>query len=209
MNVFSEHVQEVQVVTARTEARQTTRRAVLQAAARLFEERGFLATTVRDIAREADVSVGTVMAAGDKEALLVELFDGLIEERQQLADTQVLGGTAWCGVDAVAVVEPFVVLFEERRDLAQAYASVLVSGRHSSVVFTGLARRLIAVFEQLMNACGCSGPMGAPGRAEALHAAYIGSLFIWSATPEGSASEFLAQLREVFAAICHHEGGDS
>ena len=77
------------------------------------------------------------------------------------------------------------------------------------MVFTDLARRLIAVFEQLMTACGCSGPMEARGRAEVLHAAYIGSLFIWSATPARSASELLAQLRDVFAAICPHEGGDS
>ena len=197
------------MLTARTEARQTTRLAVLHTAARLFDERGFLGTTVRDVAQEAGVSVGTVMAAGDKEALLVELFDRLIEERQQLADTQVLSANVWCGANAVAVVEPFVMLFEERRDLAQAYASILVSGRHSSVVFTDLARRLIAVFEQLLTACGCSHPMEARGRAEALHAAYIGSLFIWSATPERSASESLAQLRDVFAAICPHEGGDS
>lgn len=197
------------MVTARTEARQTTRRAVLQAAVLLFEERGFLATTVRDIAREAGVSVGTVMAAGDKEALLVELFDGLIEERQQLADSKVLGANVRCDVDAVGVVEPFVMLFEELRDLAQSYASILVSGRHSSVVFTDLARRLIAVFDQLMTACGCSHPMEARGRAEALHAAYIGSLFIWSATPERSAAEFLVQLRDVFAVICPHEGDDS
>lgn len=197
------------MVTTRTEARQVTRRAVLEAAGQLFDERGFLSTTVRDIAQEAGVSVGTVMAAGDKEALLVEIFDSLIEERQQLADTHPLGANAWCGAHAVAVVEPFVVLFEERRDLAQAYASILVSGRHSSVVFTDLARRLIDVFEKVVTACGCSSSVEARGRAAALHAAYIGSLFIWSATPERPGSDVLVKLRDVFAAICPHEGGDS
>jgi len=162
---------------------------------------------VRDTVREADVSLGTVMPIREKETLLVELFDVLIEERPKLTDMQILGGNTWCGADAVAVVEPFVVLPEERRDVA--HASVLVSGGHCSVVFTDLARWLIAIFEQLMNACGCSGPMETCGRAGALLAAYIGSLFIWSATPERSASGFLAHLREVFAAICHHEGGDS
>lgn len=162
---------------------------------------------MRDTVREADVSLGTVMPIREKETLLVELFDVLIEERPKLTDMQILGGNTWCGADAVAVVEPFVVLPEERRDVA--HASVLVSGGHCSVVFTDLARWLIAIFEQLMNACGCSGPMETCGRAGALLAAYIGSLFIWSATPERSASGFLAHLREVFAAICHHEGGDS
>lgn len=193
----------------RTEARQATRQAVLEAAGQLFDEGGFLSTTVRDIAQEAGVSVGTVMAAGDKEALLVELFDGLIEARQQLADTQAHNAHTWCGAAAVAVVEPFVMLFEERRDLAQAYASILVSGRHSSVVFTDLARRLIAVFEQLVTACGCVSPLEAHRRAEALHAAYIGTLFIWAANPERSGSDFMAQLRDIFAAICTHEGGHS
>ncbi len=197
------------MVTTRTEARQVTRRAVLEAAGQLFDERGFLSTTVRDIAQEAGVSVGTVMAAGDKEALLVEIFDSFIEERQQLADTQTLGANAWCSAHAVAVVEPFVVLLEERRDLAQAYASILVSGRHSSVVFTDLARRLIDVFEKVVTACGCSNPVEARGRAEALHAAYIGSLFIWLASPERPGSDFLIKLRNVVAAICPHEGGDS
>lgn len=75
------------------------------------------------------MSVGAIMAAGKREALLVELFGGLIEERQKLTDRQVLGGNVWCGPGSVAVVERFVVLFEERCDPAQAYASVLVSGR--------------------------------------------------------------------------------
>lgn len=195
------------MMSARTTARQTTRHAVAEAAARLFKERGFLATTVRDIAQEADVSAGTVMAAGDKEALLVELFDNLIEERQQLVDAQGPGAASECCAAAAAVVQPFAELFEERRELAQTYASILVSGRHSSVVFTDLARRLISVFEQLTAACGCSSPAEARGRAEALHTAYIGSLFIWAATPEKSASEFLVRLRDVFAAICPHRGG--
>ncbi|MCL0246041.1 TetR/AcrR family transcriptional regulator [Corynebacterium sp. CCM 8835] len=205
--MFSEQVQEVEMNGIRAEARQTTRRTVLEAAGKLFDERGFLETTVRDIARKAGVSVGTVMAAGDKETLLVEFFDSLIAERQQYADALAPGVGTRCDEEAVAVVEPFVSLFDERRDLAQAYASILVGGRHSSVVFTDLARRLIAVFEHLVEACGCPRSVDARGCADAFHAAYIGSLFMWSATPERSVSEFTAQLRDVFAAICPHGGG--
>ncbi len=193
----------------RTEARNETRRAVLKASDRLFHERGFQATTVRGIAQEAGVSAGTVMSVGDKEALLVELFDSLIEERQAHADAQNDAADPRCGADAVGIVEPFAALFDERRSLAQAYASVLVSGRHSSVVFTDLAQRLTAAFQQVITACGCSNATEARRRAKALHAAYIGSLFMWSATPETSAQQFLAQLSDIFAAICPHAGGDS
>ena len=200
---------EVQLAGVRTSGRNETRRAVLDAADRLFHERGFQATTVRDIARKAGVSTGTVMSVGDKEALLVELFDGLIAERQAQADVQNYAVDARSGADAVAVVEPFAALFDERRSLAQAYASILVSGRHTSVVFTDLAQRLTAVFQQVITVCGCSNASEAVKRAEALHAAYIGSLFIWAATPETSAQQFLTQLRDIFAAICPHTGGNS
>lgn len=192
---------------SRTFARLETRRAVLEAASRLLHSRGFQATTVRDIALEAGVSVGTVMSVGDKEALLVETFDGLISERQERADVRVFSGEACCGADAVAVVEPFAVLFEEHRDLAQTYASIIVSGRHSSVVFTDLANRLTAVFEQLLTVCGCSSSGEVQSRANALYSAYIGSLFIWSATSEIPAHDYLVQLSRVFATICHHERG--
>lgn len=193
----------------RAAARSETRRSVLEAADRLFHERGFQATTVRDIAREAGVSAGTVMSVGDKEALLVELFDGLIAQRQTHADAQNYAADVSCGADAVAVVEPFAALFDERRSLAQAYASILVGGRHSSVVFTDLAQRLTAVFQQVIAACGCSNETEALKCAEALHAAYIGSLFIWAATPETPAQQFLTQLRGIFAAICPHAGENS
>ena len=207
--MFSEHVQEVSVARIRTETRHATRRAVLEAASRLFGERGFASTTVRDMAQEAGVSVGTVMAAGDKEALLVELFDDLIDQRQQHIDTPALDPNKPCGESAVAIVEPFVALFEERRDLARTYASILVSGRHTSVVFTDLARRLITVFEQLITAHGCTNPADTRGRAEALHSAYIGNLFIWASTTEQSGADLLTQLRKVFTAICPPTGCNS
>ncbi|QNQ90918.1 TetR family transcriptional regulator [Corynebacterium poyangense] len=194
------------MVSTRAEAREATRRAVLDAASQLFDARGFHATTIRDIAHKAGVSVGTVMAAGDKEALLVELFDGLIEERQQEIDAQPPHANSRRVADIVAVVAPFVDLFEERRQLAQTYASILVGGRHSSVVFTDLARRLIEVFKQILTAGGWFTPSDASQRAQALHAAYVGSLFMWAATPERSAADFIDQLYKVFAAICSYEG---
>src|SRR5690606_25888699 len=70
--MFSEHVQ------SRSEQQAATRQKVLAAADRLFRAQGFKATTIRQIAAEAHVSTGTVMAAGDKDALLVSLFDNWI-----------------------------------------------------------------------------------------------------------------------------------
>jgi AcrR family transcriptional regulator len=55
----------------RAEYAEATRRAIMQAARRLFTERGYFATTVRDIADAARVSPATVYAVGGgKEALL-------------------------------------------------------------------------------------------------------------------------------------------
>ncbi|MBM7795712.1 TetR/AcrR family transcriptional regulator [Pseudoglutamicibacter cumminsii] len=194
---------------SRNETRQATRRAVLKATSRLFGERGFASTTIREIAQEAGVSVGTVMAAGDKEALLVELFDDLIDQRQQHIDSLDLDTSEPCGDSAISIVEPFVALFEERRELARTYASVLVRGRHTSVVFTDLARRLIDVFEQLITAHGCTSRADTHRRAEALHSAYIGNLFIWASTTEQSGADLLTQLRKVFTAICPPTGSNS
>jgi AcrR family transcriptional regulator len=52
-----------------------TRAAVLDAAGRLFVAKGFGATTMKDIAAEADVSVESVYAQGGKSALLLACVD--------------------------------------------------------------------------------------------------------------------------------------
>jgi len=60
----------------RTEQALMTRAGIAEAARRLFVARGWAATTVRDVAREAGVSVPTVYSAyGDKPGLLRALAD--------------------------------------------------------------------------------------------------------------------------------------
>ena len=68
----------------RAEQAVATRRAVLDAARDLFVRKGYLATTVADIAREARVAVDTVYATvGRKPALLREVLETAISGTDQ------------------------------------------------------------------------------------------------------------------------------
>lgn len=164
---------------ARTMARAETEHKVLCAAQELFDEHGYTDATIRDIACRAKVSVGTVMSVGDKEALLVQIFDQLIEAEHQHRTSITAEG---CVERCLELVRPFLTVFVERLDLARVYASILLSGRHSSEVFQALGERLIQEFEDAITSAeaGYSHPRAI---AKALHAAYIGTLFIWASTP--------------------------
>src|SRR4051794_28277823 len=59
----------------RAEQARQTRAAVLDAAGRCFLERGYAATTMKDVAAAAGVSVPTVFAQGGKAALLLACVD--------------------------------------------------------------------------------------------------------------------------------------
>src|SRR6516164_3451043 len=62
-------------MTRRQEYAQATRQAIVQAARKLFTERGYFATKVDDIAAEARVAPATVYAVtGGKQGLLGELI---------------------------------------------------------------------------------------------------------------------------------------
>ncbi|MEV6349723.1 helix-turn-helix domain-containing protein [Actinoplanes sp. NPDC051851] len=58
----------------REAAAAATQARIYEAAARLYAERGYLATTVADIAREADTSVPRVSLAGSKASLLIAAY---------------------------------------------------------------------------------------------------------------------------------------
>lgn len=192
----------------RTMARAETEQKVLCAAQELFDQHGYTHATIRDIACHANVSVGTVISVGDKEALLVQIFDQLIEaEHQHRAPTAAHGCVERC----LELVRPFLTLFVERLDLARVYASILLSGRHSSEVFQALGERLIQEFEDAIittqNQCARPGASAQPGAvahpraiAQALHAAYIGTLFIWASSPNQNL-DVEEHLRTHFATI--------
>lgn len=76
-----------QPMTRRALAKQRTRRHLLDAAKRLFNERGYEAATVRDIASAAGLSTGAVFASfADKAdlfgAVIIDDFDALLEHLQ-------------------------------------------------------------------------------------------------------------------------------
>lgn len=188
----------------REQLKQATRLRVLDAASRLFRERGFTSTTVRDIAEAAQVSAGTVMAVGDKSALLVAVFDTMIgqEHSRRTGAAVPSPDVASCADCLTALVEPFVLLFTDSPELARAYASILVSGAHASTLFTDLAAQLIEEFGAVVTQRGCRPEADAPATAAALHAAYVGTVFTWSARGAEDRPDLMNSLHSTFAAIC-------
>lgn len=190
----------------REELRRATQSRVLAAADRLFTKQGFAATTIRDIAAEADVSVGTVIAVGDKETLLVRVFDDLIaadQNRSPGAPTASRGTTKSPAQEILGLVEPFVVLFTGRAELSRTYASILVRAQHSSTLFTELAGQLIGEIEQVVLRSGARTADEAATTARSIYFAYVGVLFSWAARADAEPEELPESLLSAFAAFFH------
>lgn len=172
---------------------------VLRAADVLFQRQGFAETTIRDITASAEVSVGTVMAVGDKRALLVMIFDRFIEGLHQRQSPTNDGDSSQ--VDRImGLLDPFIILFTGRSELARAYASVLVAGEHLSSVFTELAETLI---NEIRAVLGYSLPDSST-RAKAIYHAYLGSLFAWAGGIDDPAA-LSEGLRTTITIICPDE----
>ncbi|MDK0524666.1 hypothetical protein [Streptomyces sp. ML-6] len=145
-----------------------------------------------------------MMMVGDKNALLVRVFDSMVAaEHARRADIDLQSTGPDVCVDRLGVlVQPFVLLFTDSPELARSYASILVSGAHSSSLFTDLAAQLIDDFAAAITMRGCSSQADAPAKAKALYAAYVGTLFTWSALGSADPSGLTDSLRTTFAAIC-------
>lgn len=191
------------MATTRDGLRWATHKRVIAAADRLFSGRGFDATTIRDIAEASDVSVGTVIAVGDKNSLLVQVFDALIEEEHVLRSGPVAEKPDSCSEQIMCLVKPFVALYTSRQDLARVYASILVSGNSPSTLFTSLASLLVSEIRTVITQHGCIQHEFVDAAVEAIYFAYIGTLFSWSAREVADDAELNESLRATFAAICN------
>lgn len=110
-------------MVSRGEGQQARRREVAAAAWQLFTEQGFAATTVRQIAHRAGVSAGTVMNAGGKDHLLLELMEAAIADHMAVAAPE--------DPDPAAAIwqrfERYFAFFAGLPDLAKAYGWVLLT----------------------------------------------------------------------------------
>ncbi|MFT3662708.1 MAG: TetR/AcrR family transcriptional regulator [Gordonia sp. (in: high G+C Gram-positive bacteria)] len=185
--MFNEHVQ-----SSRAEQREQTRMRVIASAQRLFSERGFRSTTIRDIAADASVSVGTVMSVGDKDALLLAAFDEWIGVAQRGAPGLPEGDDAAMRIGRF--VQPFLTMFEFDLPLAREYGAILARGVHRTEVFSELADSMIEQFAEIFAQHGLGDD--APAAARATYLAYLGLLMASAARGEGVGG-VRAQLEDV------------
>lgn len=180
LNMFTERVH------SRAAQREATRLKVLAAAERLFREQGFGATTIRQIATDAEVSTGTVMSVGDKDALLVAIFDTWIAAVHQGRSGQSAHGghkqgdpaplsAAAATQEVMDLVEPFISYFAQDLGLSREYAAIIVRGSHESEVFQALAGALLTELEALLARTRLSAPEAGAG-ATTIYFAYLGIL---------------------------------
>ncbi|WP_067685972.1 TetR/AcrR family transcriptional regulator [Nocardia jejuensis] len=200
--MFSEHVQ------SRSEQQAATRQKVLAAAERLFRAQGFKATTIRQIAAEATVSTGTVMAVGEKDALLVSLFDNWISAVHDSRKTGLTPSTTatTTAEDVLKLFEPFVGYFAVDSELSREYLSILVRGNHESAIFRDLALALLGELETVLGRSAL--PRGEVGRgARTIYLAYLGVLMTASsgaiAMPDAA-----DQLRQTIEFVITHPRGN-
>lgn len=182
---------------------------MLASAEQLFRQHGFGATTIRQIAADADVSIGTVMAVGDKDALLIAIVDGWItavhrsrsgnhgDSHSRLAATAAVQ-------EVMSVFEPFIEYLFRDRQLSRAYAAIIVRGTHESAIFQDLALALIAEIDAALSRSSLT-PAAASRGARAIYFSYIGILI---AAGSGAFAEqaVVDQLREVVSFVISPQG---
>lgn len=197
----------------REQLRTATRHNVMAAAGSLFSQRGFKGTTIRDIAEAAGVSVGSVMAVGDKSGLLVAMFDRAILEMQQSQLARVSAGVEPVvnrqPVDEImmGIFEPFLSLFAAHMDLAREYGAILMSGNHKSVIFQELAVGLTTEIGLALEESGMPTEQ-VPVVSKVIYLSYLGTLFVWAGSGLTDNSAPLHSLRSTIAFLTQKEGQD-
>lgn len=125
---------------------------IKQAAWELFSIQGYDATTVRQIAEQADVSAATVIQhAGDKAELLLLVFHEAIGERIK---TLHVPANAPLDVTMLGIFQPFLDFYREHPELSRAFSREFLYGKsrwqdqeiQQAEQFMGFLAEIIEVF---------------------------------------------------------------
>src|SRR5215204_1919439 len=180
-----------------------TRERILEAALELFAERGYEATTMRDVAREAGVSLGLAYRYfASKEEFALALYMRLAEESEEWAREGLAGGTIaerfeWAMVAKLDQVSP------HRGPLAALLTRALDPNSPISALGDGTAavrEKMGGVFlEVVRGASDAPREKQARELGNALYALHLAILLYWfhDKTPEASATrELVGSARE-------------
>lgn len=180
---------------------------VRSAAWELFRTRGFDATSVRDIAAAAGVSVGTVALAGDKATLFLDVMEenafALVGGALERLNGEPVGKLS-LAAEIWGVFEPSLTRIADNPELTRAYlvAYLRADNGHATsvgqvdVICAGIAARCVE------HSGGDPGEPGAPAAllaASAIYAVFFSAAFSL-AGGLGSAVEVAQWLREVITA---------
>jgi AcrR family transcriptional regulator len=206
VNVFNEReVESVKTLGTRRQGGEHRQSKVRSAAEELFRTRGFDATSVRDIAAAAGVSVGTVALAGDKATLFLEVMQesafAVVAGALERLSGEPVRADLTLAAEIWGVFEPSLNLIADNPDLTRAYliAYLRADGAHATsvgqadLICAGIAARCVEH----------SG--GDPGIPEALlavsavHAVFFTAAFSLAAG-FGSAIEMAQWLRDLITA---------
>ena len=206
MNVFNDwKVACVKPLGTRQQGGEQRQSSVRSAAGELFRTRGFDATSVRDIAAAAGVSVGTVALAGDKATLFLDVMEenafALVGGALERLNGKPVGKSLTLAAEIWGVFEPSLTRVAENPELTRAYliAYLRADGAHATsagqvdVICAGLAARCVEH---------SGGEPGAPEAllvASAIYAVFFSATFAL-AVGVGSAAEMAQGLRDLITA---------
>src|SRR5699024_6079388 len=135
----------------RSGKRRQTEERIIAAAADQFLEHGGRATTLRGIAKAAEVSIGRVMSVADKGEILVRCFDRLTGQLQagtyaaptlRRADRPRTASAMQQHL--LEIFLPFLEFFAAHEDLSRDCAAAMMRVRGDPEVFSALANDLQA-----------------------------------------------------------------
>lgn len=154
VNMFTEHVHS----PTRAHQRQQTEAKILDVSRELFVSNGYSETSIRDIATQAGVSVGTVMKTGSKQSLLIRVVEDWISDIHNEIT----------GLNLTSSIEAFLDFFTSHDELSRAYCAALISER--SATLSRLQPLFLGMTKQEDMVAG-----------DVLYDAYLGILIGWAA----------------------------